>query len=175
LYEKNLAAFRRGFHSGDASHRGPIEPFGLRHTRYHPYMPVTLSYDLKGASSDRRNYLRSMLERFGWKRLGGSVFRYSGRKSDGGLQEDWLNDIAPSLMFFRSYVRRHKLSLTRFTIDAQGVSFLDHSDKAAKVGRSILAGGKMALKTPTNPQSSEKTIRSFIDAAEEASSPVAKR
>jgi hypothetical protein len=107
-------------------------------------MPITLSYDLSGAHPNRRNYVRSMLERFGWQRLGGSVFRYSGRHSSagGGLQEDWLNDVAPSLMLMRSYIRRHKLALTRFTIDAQGVSFLDHSDPLAKVGRPIVSGAE---------------------------------
>jgi len=67
-------------------------------------MPITLSYDLRGAHPNRRNYLRSMLERFGWRRLGGSVFRYSGRhgKATGTTQQDWLNDVAPSIMLFRS-------------------------------------------------------------------------
>src|SRR5690349_3373939 len=112
-------------------------------------MPITLSYDLAGAPPNRRNYLRSMLERFGWKRLGGSVFRYSVRSSKAaGLQEDWLNDIAPSLMFFRAYIRKHKLSLTRLTIDSQGVSFLDHSDASAPIGRGVISGAKMKLLKP---------------------------
>jgi hypothetical protein len=37
-------------------------------------MPVTVSYDLADADYNDRNYVRSMFERFGWKRLGGSVF-----------------------------------------------------------------------------------------------------
>jgi len=135
-------------------------------------MPITLSYDLAGVPSNRRNYLRSMLERFGWKRLGGSVFRYSGRTAKNvALQEDWLNDVAPSLMFFRSYVRRHKLSLTRFTIDAQGVSFLDLSDSSAPVGRPIISGKKMRFIEPTNRASAVQTLRDFIDNAEEAAAP----
>jgi hypothetical protein len=32
-------------------------------------MPITLSYDLKGAPPNQRNYIRSMFERFGWQRL----------------------------------------------------------------------------------------------------------
>lgn len=136
-------------------------------------MPITLSFDLANAPTQRRNYLRSMLERFGWRRLGGSVFRYSGRMTKAsGLQEDWLNDVAPSLMFFRSYIRRHKLTLTRFTIDAQGVSFMDRSDSDAPVGQPIVSGAKMKLLKPTNFQSSEKTIRQFVDAAEQASDPL---
>jgi hypothetical protein len=53
-------------------------------------MPVTVSYDLTHATVSERNYVRSMFERFGWKRLGGSVFRYGGRKIAGVVQEDWL-------------------------------------------------------------------------------------
>lgn len=133
-------------------------------------MPITLSYDLKGAPPNRRNYVRSMLERFGWTRLGGSVFRYSGRpgKMSEAQEEDWLNDIAPSLMIFRSYIRKHKLKLTRFTIDAQGVSFLDHSDPNARIGRPIASGTKMNLIIPTNRQASEQSVRNFVDAAEES-------
>jgi hypothetical protein len=132
-------------------------------------MPLTLSYDLAGAPANRHNYLRSMLERFGWKRLGGSVFRYSGRNSKTvGLHEDWLNDVAPSLMFFRSYIPHHDLRLKRFTIDAQGVSFVDHSDPTARVGRPLVSGTKMKFITPTNNASAVQTLRDFLDASEKA-------
>src|SRR4051812_44515154 len=64
-------------------------------------MPITISYDLAAAESNDRNYIRSMFERFSWKRLGGSVFRYNWVDDNG--QEDWLNDVVPALMMFRSY------------------------------------------------------------------------
>ncbi len=63
-------------------------------------MPITLSYDLQNATPNQRNYVRSMFERYGWKRLGGSVFRYGGRSINHVTHEDWLNDVAPALMFF---------------------------------------------------------------------------
>jgi hypothetical protein len=58
-------------------------------------MPITVSYDLAEASPADRNYIRSMFERFGWKRLGGSVLRY--QLIDGQDEEDWLNDVVPAL------------------------------------------------------------------------------
>lgn len=39
-------------------------------------MPVTLSFDIQGASPNQRNRLQSMFERFGWQNLGGSSYRY---------------------------------------------------------------------------------------------------
>jgi hypothetical protein len=64
-------------------------------------MPITLSYDLQDATPNQRNYVRNALERFGWKRLGGSVFRYDGLRVARGrpLEEDWLNEVIPSLIF----------------------------------------------------------------------------
>ncbi|MEZ5785917.1 MAG: hypothetical protein R3D62_05425 [Xanthobacteraceae bacterium] len=65
-------------------------------------MPITISYDITDADNAERNYIRSMFERFGWSRLGGSVFRY--QVIEGQSEEDWLNDVIPALMLFRSYV-----------------------------------------------------------------------
>jgi hypothetical protein len=105
-----------------------------------------------------------MFERFGWKRLGGSVFRYGGRKIAGVVQEDWLNDVAPAVMFFRSYVVRNSIQVKSFTLDAMSVSRVDCS-VAPHFGRRPRIGTKLSLKKPTNVQSSEKKLRNFIDAA----------
>jgi hypothetical protein len=127
-------------------------------------MPVTVSYDLTRATNNQRNYVRSMFERFGWRRLGGSVFRYGGRKIEGVLQEDWLNDVAPALMFFRSYVLGNSIQVKSFTLDAMSVSRVDYSI-APHFGRRPRKGAALSLKKPTNVQSSEKTLRDFVDAA----------
>ena len=126
-------------------------------------MPVTVSYDLTNASANQRNYVRSMFERFGWRRLGGSVFRYSGRKIGNVSQEDWLNDVAPAVMFFRSYVLRNTIKVKSFTLDAMSVSRVDYSS-TPHFGRRPKRGIDLSLKKPTNPQSSEKKLRDFIDA-----------
>jgi len=131
-------------------------------------MPVTVSYDLSKVSPDDRNYLRSMLERFAWRRLGGSVFRYSGRQRNGDLYEDWLNDVVPALMFFRSFIQERKLKLSHFTVDASSVSFLDLSDPKAPLGKNVLSGSKLRFRKPTNPRSARKTIRQFVNAAASA-------
>jgi hypothetical protein len=131
-------------------------------------MPITLSYDLKEPTPAHRNYLRSMLERFAWKRLGGSVFRYEGRRIKGHLEEDWLNDVAPSLMFFRSYTVQHGIGIKFFTLDTNSVSRIDHSDSHALLGRRPFAGSKLKLRPPTNKQSSERAIRDFVDSAIQA-------
>ncbi len=125
-------------------------------------MPVTVSYDLQGADNNQRTYIRSMFERFGFKRLGGSVFRYA-RTFKG--QEDWLNDVVPAIMFFRSYVLHHGITVTFFTLDTHSVTHIDHSDPTIMLGREPLDGISLLLKTPTNTQSSEQRIRDFVDAA----------
>jgi len=129
-------------------------------------MCVTLSYDLTDVEPNERTYLRSMLERFAWKRRGGSVFRYEDDEYD-----DWLNRIVPSLMFFRSYIVAHGITLTRFTIDANSTSFIDTSDETDQLGSPPCKGGLLPLVEPTNTQSAEALIREFVDAAIEASKP----
>lgn len=132
-------------------------------------MAITISYDLTTGNNNHRTYLRSMLERFGWARLGGSVFRYEGRSSaSGSNEEDWLNDVIPALMFFRSYILKHKIKLKFFTLDTFSVSRLDHSDPQALLGEKPLSGGALKLFSPSNPQSAEKTIRSFVDSSASA-------
>src|SRR5277367_2928321 len=82
--------------------------FYVRPHSHHHIMPVTLSYDVTNLDNNERNYIRSMLERFHWQRLGGSVFRYDGvEQADGSVLEDWLNHVAPALMFLRSYALQH--------------------------------------------------------------------
>lgn len=132
-------------------------------------MPVTVSYDFKNAKPNDRTYLRSMLERFGWQRLGGSVFRYPhSAVRDSSSGEDWLNAVVPALMFFRSFVLERRLTLTRFTVDASSVSFLDLSDPKAKLGKPVAKGSSLPLVDPTNKQSAEKKLRSFVDDAAKA-------
>ena len=127
-------------------------------------MPITVSYDVADLGPDKRNYIRSMLERFYWKRLGGSVFRYEGiPQDDGTCYEDWLNHVAPSLMFLRSYLLQHDITLRFFTVDASSTSFLDHSDPSALLGPNPQRGDDINLAEPTNSQSSVKTIKKFID------------
>ena len=128
-------------------------------------MPVTITYDLSGDVGNHRSWLRSMLERFGFRRLGGSVFRYQGSPdADGAFTEDWLNHVAPALMLFRSYVAHHNLTLARFTVDAHSVAFMDLSDPTMPAGAGVQTGADIALSTPTNPQSGEGNVRAFVDA-----------
>lgn len=129
-------------------------------------MPVTISYDVTNIDNNDRNYIRSMLERFHWRRLGGSVFRYDGVvQADDTLHEDWLNHIAPSLMFLRSFLVARGITLKFLTVDASSISFLDHSTPDILLGAAPQRGPELVFADPTNIQSSEATLRNFIDAA----------
>lgn len=124
---------------------------------------ITLSYDLQTDDNNHRNYLRSALERFGWQRVGGSVFRYEDNDYD-----DWLNRIVPSLMFFRSYILAMDIHLRFFTLDANSTTFLDHSDPAQPLGSPPDTGNGINLVAPTNNQSSERKLRDFVGACVDA-------
>jgi hypothetical protein len=117
-------------------------------------MAITVSYDLSAADTNERNYIRSMFERFCWTRLGGSVFRYDWKDKTG--QEDWLNDVVPALMIFRSYCLAKKIKVTFFTLDSSSVTRLDTSDPQAIVGTEIENGNDKRFCEPTNQQSSER-------------------
>ena len=47
-------------------------------------------------------------------------------------------------------------------------SMLDHSDPAAPYGNQPFAGRDLPLVAPTNQQSSEATLRAFVDTATQA-------
>ncbi|MCL4743272.1 MAG: hypothetical protein KJZ54_13840 [Phycisphaerales bacterium] len=129
-------------------------------------MPVTVTYDLADADGNQRNYIRSMFERFHWRRLGGSVLRYEGEQlADGATgEEDWFNHVAPALMFMRAYCLRHNITIRFFTLDASGVAHIDHSDPALPLGTQPQAGASLSFADPTNQQSSQQTIRDSVDA-----------
>lgn len=93
------------------------------------------------------------------------MFRYEGRNLNGVVQEDWLNDVVPALMHFRSYVLNHGINISFFTLDAGSVSRIDASDPTAIFGALPVAGQALGLQTPTNQQSSEQRIRAFVDTA----------
>lgn len=123
-------------------------------------MPVTVSYDLR-TDDNHRNYIRSMFERFGWKRLGGSVFRYANQNGE----EDWLNSVSPALMFFRSYVKAKNIEVRSFTLDAHRIAHIDFSAEDAQLGSQRASPDELILENPENPQSSIRTIRRFVQAA----------
>ena len=128
-------------------------------------MPVTITYDLSQVRDNNdRTYIRSALERFGWRRLGGSVFRYDGLPdADGNRTEDWLNHVVPSLMFFRAFILHRNLNLTTFTVDAHAVAMIDVSDPAAPFGAPPQVGAAIPMAVPTNAQSMEQALRDFVD------------
>jgi len=105
-----------------------------------------------------------MFERFGWRRLGGSVFRYEKKKGE----EDWLNDVVPSLMFFRSYAVANDIEIRFFTLDTQSVAHIDFSDARTRLGSQPATGNELDLHRPTNNQSSARMIRDFVQAGIDA-------
>lgn len=129
-------------------------------------MPITITYDLKDVTSNQRTYIRSMFERFGWRRLGGSVFRYDGQnnKDDTTGEEDWFNQVVPAIMFMRAYCLRYEITIRYMTIDAHSVAHIDYSDEDMPLGCQPVTGNKLPMEKPTNEQSSMQTIQNAIDA-----------
>jgi hypothetical protein len=81
-------------------------------------VPVTLSFDIQGASPNQRNRLQSMFERFGWQDLDGSSYRYP-TLEETPYAEDWFNHVIPALMLFRTYVLESGMPLTKLSLDVQ--------------------------------------------------------
>jgi hypothetical protein len=97
----------------------------------------------------------------------GSVLRY---EVDEG-EEDWLNDVVPALMLFRSYVVAKGITLKFFTLDTHSVARIDLSDPDEELGFEPDNGDDIFLHKPTNIQSSKKRIRRGIDALIDLFSP----
>jgi hypothetical protein len=106
-----------------------------------------------------------MFERFHWKRLGGSVFRYDGTGEPHERMEDWLNHVVPALMFFRSYVTANNMALKKFTLDSHSVVFIDQSDPKSAFGSVPLNGSDLNLAVPSNSQVREQALRDFVNSA----------
>ena len=128
-----------------------------RHYRRRFLLPITVSYDVSRADTNEPSYIRSAFERFGWKRLGGSVFRYEPE-----YEEDWLNEGVPALMCFRSYVLARGITITAFTLDSHSVARIDTSDPDQTLGYKPEDGENIQLYPPTNNQSSEKRLRRAV-------------
>jgi hypothetical protein len=126
-------------------------------------MPVTITYDFSQVDPNDRNYIRSALERFHFRRIGGSVFRYIGTPRGGETYEDWLNHIAPAIMFFRSFIMSRNIKLKFFTIDSFSISQVDHSDPDTRYGEVPKLGQYLDFAEPTNSQSSVEALRTFVD------------
>lgn len=122
-------------------------------------MPITISYDLKQATPNDHNRIRSALETFGWEGLGGSTFRFSTAQ---GSEEDWLNKVIPSLMLFRSYLVEHGLTIKFFTLDTQSVSRIDQSAPGPVRGYPPVSADKIKFDKPKNKQAGLKWIKRFI-------------
>lgn len=81
-------------------------------------MSVIVAYDFQAAPGPQHyNRVRDVFEKLNWEHVGGSTYRYP--KTVPAAGEDWLNEVIPALMFFRSYVARHNLTLSKWVISAQ--------------------------------------------------------
>lgn len=89
------------------------------------------------------------------------MFRYAPED----VEEDWLNEVAPAIMLFRSYVVAHKIEIRFFTLDTHSVARIDFSDPETTVGYAPDNGDDITLYEPTNKQSSEKRIRRAINSS----------
>jgi hypothetical protein len=78
-------------------------------------MPITLSFDIKGAPPGERNRLQSMFERLGWENLRGSSYRYP-PLDEHPKAEDWFNRVVPALMLFRQYLLKSRRRLSPSTV-----------------------------------------------------------
>ncbi|MGH7879419.1 MAG: hypothetical protein ACREQD_07980, partial [Candidatus Binataceae bacterium] len=83
-------------------------------------------------------------------------------------EEDWINCVIPALMFFRSYILKNNIEIKFFTLDANSISMIDHSDLQLTLGTLPSNGQSLVLELPTNLQPSVKTIQDFVDAAIQA-------
>lgn len=123
-------------------------------------MPVTFTYDVTDIDNNDRTRIRSAFERFGWEHLGGSVFRYP-RFDQTDPIEDWLNQVVPAIMFFRSFVLHRNLTLSAFTLDSQSLSCFKSGAGNAGVGPE--GGATLSLMTPTNPAMGEQNLRDWVE------------
>jgi hypothetical protein len=91
------------------------------------------------------------------------VFRYEKKRGE----EDWLNDVVPSIMFFRSYILANNIKVKFLTLDAASVARVDLSAKDRKLGKRPYVYPRLNPK-PGNKQSSVKKIRGFLKSAIDA-------
>ena len=125
-------------------------------------MPIIFSYDLEAATPAQRNRLQSMFERFGWELVGGSCYRYPKLNSQKKL-EDWLNEVVPALMMFRSYVRKRGLVVKKYSVDTH-VS----TGKGTTHGRGPLSSRDIKWAKPKNAQFGLKKLKRWLSAVEDA-------
>jgi hypothetical protein len=118
-----------------------------------------ISYNFQGAAGVHNSRMQSMFERFGWQNVGGSCYRYPPLAAQPEV-EDWLNQVIPALMLFRTYIVGHNLQLDGLSIDAHSSTGIDAN---SGVGSQPQAGANINLTTPTNPQFGVKNLRNWLN------------
>lgn len=119
-------------------------------------MPVMFSYNFTGHEGIDNNHIQSMFERFGWKNVGGSCYRYPPLGSDPLLTEDWLNRVIPALMLFRAYVLKTGVTVSRFSLDAHSSTGHDGKYGDAPVAQPVLMA-------PVNGSFGVKNLEEWLD------------
>lgn len=122
-------------------------------------MPIMISYNFQGAIGVHHSRIQSMFERFGWQNVGGSCYRYPPLAAQPPV-EDWLNQVIPALMLFRTYIVGHNLQLGNLSIDAHSSTGIDANNG---VGSQPQPGANINLFAPTNPQFGEQNLRNWLN------------
>ena len=84
-------------------------------------MPITITFDIKGATPIELNRIQGFFERLGWEQLGNTAYRYP-KLHGQHPTEDWFNHVIPALMLLRSFARHAVTTgrnIKKFSIDVQ--------------------------------------------------------
>jgi hypothetical protein len=103
-----------------------------------------------------------MFERFGWERIGGTAYRYPSLDANTDVVEDWLNQVVPAIMLFRSYLSNYpQVKLRRFSLHTSSSVGVNASNF---VGRAVVAGSLAANSNPSSPgQFGMQKLEAWLD------------
>jgi hypothetical protein len=127
-------------------------------------VPITITFDVQGPTSQELNRIRGFFERLGWEHLGNTAYRYP-KLHGQHPTEDWFNHVIPALMMLRAFARHAAATgrnLRKFSIDVQSSTGFN---PVTNVGTLPLAAAQITYSQPSRPGRSfaQQRLETWID------------
>jgi hypothetical protein len=127
-------------------------------------VPITVTFDVQGPTSQELNRIRGFFERLGWEHLGNTAYRYP-KLHGQHPTEDWFNHVIPALMMLRAFARHAAATgrnIRKFSIDVQSSTGFN---PVTNVGTPPLAAGQITYSQPSRPGRSfaQQRLEAWLD------------
>jgi hypothetical protein len=127
-------------------------------------VPIIVTFDIQGPTSQELNRIRGFFERLGWEHLGNTAYRYP-KLHGQHPTEDWFNHVIPALMMLRAFARYAAATgrnIRKFSLDVQSSTGFN---PVTNVGTLPLPAEQITFSQPSRPGRffAQQRLEAWID------------